>query len=677
MKADNVNQHLHDLLVTRDFDPIGLSANGNKQNVQPHQAVSFSFDYKGKSGKDYGTAVVSISNDGLNLFFGDNIGKTMEPEDKEGWFAFLSQLKNFAVRENLPGGFNVKDIAKLKYSMQGQAAIREGLFEGWSGNKTQSWNGIETEARLMIKHKKVIGENDARFRYIESLFVETADGEKFKLPFTKLAGGRAMVEHVRQGGKPYDLRGNHISTIVQEMNLLSRFKRANQGKIFEGDTAHLVESANMYYETLQHNLKSLSSKTGYKKYFESWDPTTITDEDVIIEDLRHMFVEQNIDSRVEQALPLLAKLQQEQKMKEANIFEEWANSMVETDSHNIKQAFPETREQQAELIELLSSEVLVGADGFNAISELNDLFVDAELYNKLKELAKDDPDADARDIIKNRILELNNIPAMAEIISKLPAEPAAAAPAAAAPAAAPNQNALSEITRLAGVPLHDKPCTNCKCDPCKCDDHDYDELATRHKHHGYHPDRPDDFEESRMDKERSGDYEFDTTIINPAWYEWESSEETEDNPLPPEPEKTIGVTVTYNTFGNHHSATWGDAGGSPAEGLEYEIVTINNNDTGEPIDPSSVDLTELESDARHDQESNMEESREEKFAKARNDKQNAEDDIWAIKQGRKDESREPTSALAGPYGHSGRMKAVEGVDADMMERIKFLAGVTK
>ena len=35
------------------------------------------------------------------------------------------------------------------------------------------------------------------------------------------------------------------------------------------------------------------------------------------------------------------------------------------------------------------------------------------------------------------------------------------------------------------------------------------------------------------------------------------------------------------------------------------------------------------------------------------------------------------SALAGPYGHSGRMKAVEGVDADMMERIKFLAGVTK
>jgi len=35
------------------------------------------------------------------------------------------------------------------------------------------------------------------------------------------------------------------------------------------------------------------------------------------------------------------------------------------------------------------------------------------------------------------------------------------------------------------------------------------------------------------------------------------------------------------------------------------------------------------------------------------------------------------SALAGAYGHSGRMQSVEGVDADMMDRIKFLAGITK
>ena len=35
------------------------------------------------------------------------------------------------------------------------------------------------------------------------------------------------------------------------------------------------------------------------------------------------------------------------------------------------------------------------------------------------------------------------------------------------------------------------------------------------------------------------------------------------------------------------------------------------------------------------------------------------------------------TALTGQYGHSGKLKPVEAVDQDMMERIKFLAGVTK
>jgi hypothetical protein len=36
-----------------------------------------------------------------------------------------------------------------------------------------------------------------------------------------------------------------------------------------------------------------------------------------------------------------------------------------------------------------------------------------------------------------------------------------------------------------------------------------------------------------------------------------------------------------------------------------------------------------------------------------------------------------TTALAGQYGHSGKMQAVEPQDADMMDRIKFLAGIGK
>ena len=116
--------------------------------------------------------------------------------------------------------------------------------------------GEQTEARLVIKHNRMIGENDKRYRYVESLFIETAEGERFRLPFRKLAGGRAMVEHVRQGGNPYDLRGQHISETVSQLNTLSQFRRAQQGRVYEGSAANLVTETNQYYQQLNQNLKT-------------------------------------------------------------------------------------------------------------------------------------------------------------------------------------------------------------------------------------------------------------------------------------------------------------------------------------------------------------------------------------------------------------------------------------
>ena len=412
MAENNANQKLNDLLISKNFDPQSLDNQG-KPASSPADADLFSFDYKGESGQDYGTVVIMLNDENdLNVYFGDNIGKSMEGDDKKGWFDFLYQLRMFAKRNLF--SFTLQNLNKLKYSMQGQAAISKGLFESWQGKKDVSWNAYSAQARLMIKHKRNMGEGEARFRNIQSLFIETTDGERFKLPFTKLSAGRAMLEHVRQGGKPYDIRGNHIITIVEEMNLLSRFRRANQGKIFEGETQQLVEQATHYYETLQSNLKGLSTKTGYAKYFESWDPASLTDEDVIIEDLRHMFIEQNIDSRIEQALPLLARLQQEHNMKEANIFEDWTNLILEG-----TWAIPDTKEKQSALTTLLSQELPVGPDANNATELLYDLLGDDELFDRLEELAEQDANADAREIILNRLEELKNNPSIAQVIGQL------------------------------------------------------------------------------------------------------------------------------------------------------------------------------------------------------------------------------------------------------------------
>lgn len=418
MAAQTPAKQLFDLLVTKNFDPECLDAAG-KNAPDPAETEVFSFDYTAQSGNDYGTVVIMLADDNdMQVYFGDNLGKGMEAEDKTDWFNFLYELKNFATKNLL--SFSPKNLNRLRYSMQGQAAIKEGIFESWTGTRTTSWNGQPTEARLMIKHKRPLGENDARFRYVESLFIETAEGERYKLPFTKLSGGRAMVEHVRNGGRPYDARGQHITEMVTELNVLSRFRRANHGKIFEGDTAQLVEQTNAYYEGLQKTLKGLSKGRGYNAYFESWNPNIITEEEAVIDGLKHLFVTQNIDQRIEDALPLLARIQQETVMKEANIFEAWMNQLSEG-----TWSTPDTPEKQQKLIELLSKEFPVGADATNATEQLYNLIGDDELFDQLEALAAKDPDADCRQVVTDRLDMLSDDPDIQTVISLLQVDPTA------------------------------------------------------------------------------------------------------------------------------------------------------------------------------------------------------------------------------------------------------------
>ncbi len=372
-------QDLADFLVTKNFDPEYFNDQG--QPSEAGDAKTIKFDYVADSGKNYGTAVCVIADDELSLFYGDNLGRGMEPEDKDEWYGFLEELSNKAASH--AATWSPRDINQLKHTLSGIAAIKEGLFEGYYGNRRVSYMGEQTQARLVINHNRVLGEDDKRYRYIESLFIETADQERFRLPFKSLSGGRAMLEHVRSGGRPYDVRGNHITEVVSEMAVLSRFNRAQHNRVFEGVTQELVESARQYYHNLQETIKHLGSPRGYQAYFESWAPDHVGEAESLVENLRNLFVEQTLDARIEAALPTLAKIQQQgNNMKEAQIFENWINNLSEG-----TWALPETPEQMEKLNQLMSSELIVGPDATNATEQLYDIVGDDELFDILNDLA--------------------------------------------------------------------------------------------------------------------------------------------------------------------------------------------------------------------------------------------------------------------------------------------------
>lgn len=419
MAQNNAALELINLLVTRNFNPeifdvkTGNPPVNDRGRPDNSRANQFLFHFIGDSGEDYGTVEILFADGVMTVGSGNNTGRGIEnPKDKQSWYDFLLQLKKFAVRHDF-ANFQVDNISRMKYLRQSMAQ----LTESFQGRGQYSWSGQPTEARMLIKHSRRLAETDARFRHIDSIFLETADGERYRLPTRSLAHGRAMLEHVRAGGRPWDSRGAHINHMVEQLQILSRFRRAHQGRLFEGDAVTLINETNNYFGSLRRNIKSLATKSGYKKYFESWQPDAVSEQELVVEDLRDLFVETRIDPRIEQALPLLAKIQ-EQNMKQADIFETWANRLVEG-----TWAIPDTEEKMTQLKLFLSQPQPVGADADAATSALSDILGDDSLFDMLEELAETDPDSDARPVVKAWLDANQNYPEILAIVRELEAEP--------------------------------------------------------------------------------------------------------------------------------------------------------------------------------------------------------------------------------------------------------------
>ena len=438
-QENTASQQIYDLLVTKDFDPKSLDAMG-KPTVNPSEADLFSFNFS-TNGNEYGTVVVLINGDNdLEVYYGDNLGKGMDPGDKGDWYDFLAMLRQTAKRNLLT--FSLNNMNKLKYQMASMADISESLImEAWKAQgKSKSYSNQPGKAKVVIQHSRAIGEGEQRFRNIAALFVENAQGERFRMPFESIAGAKAMARHVSEGGTPYDAFGQYISETMNEIKTLGKFVRASRSNQFAQNEQALgiVEDAVKHYADLKRKAKKMIGKRGYKEIFSAYDPAETTELDETIESVREVFVNSSIDSRIEEALPILAKIK-ENTMREADVFEDWTNQVMEG-----TWALPETEEDMAKLRELMSKPLPCGPDGEYASEQLYSLIGDDELFDNIGELADKDPDADCREIVKARAKELGVEIDVEESIEESPTqeEPASGYAQGQADAAAGKQRSL-------------------------------------------------------------------------------------------------------------------------------------------------------------------------------------------------------------------------------------------
>jgi hypothetical protein len=141
----------------------------------------------------------------------------------------------------------------------------------------------------------------------------------------------------------------------------------------------------------------------------------LREEDTLVEELKQLFIEQTLDTRIEQALPVLARLQRTDAMKETQEFAAHIQKVVEG-----TWAMPDTPEAQQTLVDLLNQPTLpVGADAEDITAQLYDIIGDDELFDQLDDLANVDAEADAKPIILARLEELKADPGVAKVMSQI------------------------------------------------------------------------------------------------------------------------------------------------------------------------------------------------------------------------------------------------------------------
>jgi hypothetical protein len=480
--------------VRSRFSGLKLGAETGQITINPEQARFFDFDYM-EGEKPLGHVSISLAEpNSMKVYFSSGIAEGMDSGQKTGWYGFLKELRQFAKRRLL--SFDTRDIAKdnldkrdyafLSQNSQPkkpdmntiQKPVGEGVMSesAMYGSKTMSYQKL-MDTRLIIKHSQAVMDDTqpgARTRNISGLFVENADGERFKYPFIHLAGARAMQRHVANGGLPYDDLGKSLISMSEEIAQLKSFGNyVVRNDLMNSENNSIVEKSSNYLNSLREQIQKLAKQGHYEAYRESFqtqDSLEVPQD--VVEDFVEKFTVRNFKEDIKSVFPVLYKLMQEDNTigyddivaltqeqpynEDAEIdtsdetldpfgkFESWVMGLGEDSA--ITSQDPE--EQQAaiqQLQELVGQAFPAGVDGTNAIESLKGIIEDPELFKRIKAEAGENPEADMRTQIQGWLqlnapeaLEALDFGDMAAAEEPAPEEePPVEEPVAADPAAAP------------------------------------------------------------------------------------------------------------------------------------------------------------------------------------------------------------------------------------------------
>jgi hypothetical protein len=429
--------------VRSRFTGLKLGTEDGEITIDPEEARFFDFDYNDQ-GNAVGHVTISLAEpNSMKVYFSSGITESMGTPEKNRWYGFLKELREFAKRRLM--SFDTRDITKDNLDRRdfqflstiskpkqdknkiikpvGESTMNESTLYG---SRTMSYQKL-MDTRLIIKHSKALVDDQqpgARSRNISALFVENQDGERFKYPFIHLAGARAMQRHVANGGLPYDEVGKSIIGISEQIAQLKSFSNyVVRNDLMNSDTNNIVEKSAEALQNLREQMSRLSKQNYYEQYkenFQSQEPIEVPNS--VVEEFKDKFTVKSFREEIESVFPILYKLMQDQNTVDYNDIVEMSANTNDEAEIDLSEEYDELSEFENWIMDLgegspiQSSEEQIlaienlnkltaqafpaGVDGTNAIESLKGIIEDPNLYKAIKDASKQNPQEDVRPLLK-------------------------------------------------------------------------------------------------------------------------------------------------------------------------------------------------------------------------------------------------------------------------------------
>ena len=351
--------------VRGKFPSVTLGDEEGNVTNEPKEARFFDFDFT-ENGDSLGKVSIALDEKSLNIMYAQNFVENQDSTTKKNWYAFLRELRNFSKKRLLT--FDVRDITKSNLNRRdyqflaknaGEGAMTESRLYGTSKTSYQDIGA----ARLSIKHSQPVNNNLAsgRTQHIENIYVENAEGERFKYPIKHLNGARAMARHVSEGGTMHDDFGKHIVSLSEELGKLKKFKNyVNRSSVMAEGLSEYADIVSERIATVKKTIESIQKETRYKEMVENFSNEDLQE---VPQDVAENWIDQltikQFNEELQEVFPYIYKLiseKQAAKITPDNIIDEEDNDKDIEEAEKEEDTFNEFEEWADNIVDNALSE---------------------------------------------------------------------------------------------------------------------------------------------------------------------------------------------------------------------------------------------------------------------------------------------------------------------------------